>query len=98
MPFSYTQTLGGLARDELAGTRDLEGRGLDGLGNLGHRSILGQVLEHCVDDARAADTPTLMTSPASPLAVHGTGHEGVVLNGVAEHDELAAGDRNRDRP
>ena len=38
------------------------------------------------------DTPTFTTSSASPDAVEGAGHEGVVLHGVAEHDELAGAD------
>ena len=96
MPFSHAQAACGLAGHKLAGAGDLEGGGLDGLGHGGEVGVLGQVGQHRAHNARAghADVDGFIGFAG---AVECAGHEGVVFDGVAEHDQLAGADAARGR-
>ena len=91
MPCCTPEAARGLPGHELAGAGDLEGGGLDGLGHGGDIGLLGQVGEHRAYHAGARHAHVHYFVGLAG-AVEGAGHEGVVLHGVAEHDELAGAD------
>src|SRR5215213_8754650 len=80
----------GLAPDEFAGARELEGELLDQLRHLVERRVLRRVADGVVDDAGAGH-PDVDDGLGLADAVEGARHERVVLDGVGEADELGAG-------
>ena len=87
----HAQALACLARHELAGAGDLECGGLDSFGNRCNVGVLRQVGQHGAHHAGAGHAH-VHHFVGLARAVERTGHEGVVLHGVAEHHQLAGTD------
>ena len=79
---------GRLCRDHLTHSRDLERGSLDRLGDHVEFFALAE-LQRMVDNARAGTTDAYHALGLA-YPVERTRHKGVILNGVAEHDDLRA--------
>ena len=87
----HAQCLGGKVCHQLTYAGDLEGGALDQLCYLVDGGILGQACQRGTHSARAGNAHMDLAVRLAG-AVESTGHEGVILRGIAEHHQLGSAD------
>ena len=91
-PERHSEPLRGFLGDELAYAGYLEGGLLYRFAKSLEIGAATAVAQNCMDDARAGNTD-IDDGIGLADAEEGTGHERIVVRGVAEHDKLSASDR-----